>query len=255
MAPRLLLLTNQLPLVLFSNLLFSLHLFIQPWQCRATMHMTRPTTLTGLSVQGFVYPPFVKPPGSSNTLFLGGAGVRGMIINGTFVKFTVTGIYLGKEAVPFLSVKWKGKPANKLLSSVKFFQDIATGPFDKFTRVVLIVTLSGQEFVRKVAENCVNIMKANGKYGPKEEAAVHKFKEAFKGRNCPSGSSILITHTASGSATVAFSNGSFIPVKGAAVIKNKALGEAYLLSVIGRQGVSPATKRSLARRLSNMLRS
>lgn len=55
------------------------------------------------------------------------AGVRGLEIQGNFVKFTAIGVYLEDKAVPKLAVKWKGKTAEELTESVQFFREIVTG--------------------------------------------------------------------------------------------------------------------------------
>lgn len=55
------------------------------------------------------------------------AGVRGLPIEGKFVKFMVIGVYLEDNAVPALAVKWKGKTAQELADSVEFFKDVITG--------------------------------------------------------------------------------------------------------------------------------
>lgn len=55
------------------------------------------------------------------------AGVRGLEIQGNFVKFTAIGVYLEDKAVPELAVKWKGKTAEELTESVQFFREIVTG--------------------------------------------------------------------------------------------------------------------------------
>lgn len=55
------------------------------------------------------------------------AGVRGLEIQGKFVKFTAIGVYLEDNAVPSLAIKWRGKSAEELTESVEFFRDIVTG--------------------------------------------------------------------------------------------------------------------------------
>lgn len=55
------------------------------------------------------------------------AGVRGLEIEGKFVKFTAIGVYLEDDAVPLLAGKWKGKTAEELTESVEFFRDVVTG--------------------------------------------------------------------------------------------------------------------------------
>ncbi|KAG1365721.1 Chalcone-flavonone isomerase family protein [Cocos nucifera] len=129
-----------------------------------------------------------------------------------------------------------------------------TGSFEKFTRVTLILTLTGEQYSEKVAENCIAIWKAAGIYTEAEGIAIEKFKEAFKAETFGPGSSILFTNSPSGALTIAFSKDSSVPEAGCAVIENKALCEAVLESIIGEHGVSPAAKRSLALRVSELLK-
>uniref|UniRef100_A0A803LYJ5 Chalcone-flavonone isomerase family protein n=1 Tax=Chenopodium quinoa TaxID=63459 RepID=A0A803LYJ5_CHEQI len=68
-------------------------------------------TSTGVSevkVEDYVFPATVKAPGSDNSFFLAGAGndsffnnigVRGIEIQGNFVKFTAIGVYLEETAI------------------------------------------------------------------------------------------------------------------------------------------------------------
>ncbi|CAA0832052.1 Chalcone--flavonone isomerase 1 [Striga hermonthica] len=210
-------------------------------------------SVTEVRVESCVFPPAVKPPGSAKTLFLGGAGVRGMEIGGAFVKFTSIGVYLEDNAVQSLAVKWKGKGAEELTESVDFFTDIVTGPFEKFTKVTTILPLTGQQYSEKVAENCVAYWKAVGKYTDAESKAVEKFLEVFKLENFPPGASILFTQLPVGSLTISFSKDDSIPEHANAVIENKQLSEAVLESIIGRHGVSPSAKKNLALRLSELL--
>ncbi|KAL0435843.1 UNVERIFIED_CONTAM: Chalcone--flavonone isomerase [Sesamum radiatum] len=82
--------------------------------------MTAPPSVTEVQVESCVFPPEVKPPGSATTFFLGGAGVRGLEIEGKFIKFTAIGVYLEGSAVSSLAAKWKGKSAKELADSVDF---------------------------------------------------------------------------------------------------------------------------------------
>ncbi|VVB18362.1 unnamed protein product [Arabis nemorensis] len=91
-----------------------------------TWAMSLPS-VTPLQVDTFTFPPAVTSLASSKKLFLGGAGVRGLEIEGKFVIVTVIGIYLQAIAVPSLSVKWKGKNAKELTESISFFHQIITG--------------------------------------------------------------------------------------------------------------------------------
>ncbi|XP_077232927.1 chalcone--flavanone isomerase-like [Tasmannia lanceolata] len=210
--------------------------------------------VTESELESFVFSSTVKPPGSSSKLFLGGTGARGMEIQGKFIKFTAIGVYMAGEAIPFLALKWKGKTAEELTDSVDFFRDIVTGPFEKFTRVTMILPLTGEQYSEKVAENCVAAWKAIGIYTEAEGEAVEKFKQVFKEETFPPGASILFTQSPLGSLTIAFSKDSSIPEVGNAVIENKPLSEAVLESIIGRHGVSPAAKRNLAERVSEILK-
>ncbi|XP_076900581.1 chalcone--flavanone isomerase-like [Bidens hawaiensis] len=208
---------------------------------------------TGVQVESIVFPPSVKPPGATTTFFLGGAGVRGLEIQGNFVKFTGIGVYLEDNAVSSLAAKWKGKTAEELTDSVEFFRDIVTGPFEKFAQVTMILPLSGQQYAEKVSENCVAIWKSLGIYTDADAKTIDKFLEIFKDQNFPPGSSILFTISPSGSLTISFSKDGSIPEAGNVVLENDKLGEAIIESMIGKHGVSPSAKQSLASRLSDLI--
>ncbi|KAM5556218.1 chalcone--flavanone isomerase 1 [Rosa sericea] len=211
-------------------------------------------SVTGIQVEATTYPPAVKPPGSANTLFLAGAGARGLEIQGNFVKFTAIGVYLEDKAVPALAVKWKGKTAEELTESVEFFREIVTGPFEKFTQVTMILPLTGQQYSEKVSENCVAIWKKFGIYTDAEAKAIEKFTEVFKDQTFPPGASILFTQSPNGSLTIGFSKDGSIPAVGNTVIENKLLSESVLESIIGKQGVSPEARKCVATRLSKLLK-
>jgi chalcone isomerase len=212
------------------------------------------TLVTGIQIAQFVFPSSVKPPGTTSYLFLGGAGARGMEIDGKFVKFTAIGVYLEENAVAALAGKWKGKTADELADSVDFFADIAAGPFEKFTQVIMIKPLTGQQYTEKVSENCVAIWKKLGIYTEAEEKAIQKFKEVFEPEKFPPGASILFTHSPSGSLTISFSKSCCLPEDGNAVIENRKLSQAILMSIIGEHGVSPEAKLSLAKRMFDLFK-
>nr|AJR10104.1 chalcone flavanone isomerase [Scutellaria baicalensis] len=214
--------------------------------------MSASPSVTKVLVESIEFSPAAKPPGSSNTLLLGGAGVRGMEIQGNFVKFTAIGVYLEDSAVPSLAVNWKGKTAEELTESDDFFREIVSGPFEKFTKVTMILPLTGKQYSEKVAENCVAYWKAVGKYTDAESEAIDKFLQVFKDETFAPGASILFTQSPAGSLTISFSKDGSIPEQGKAVIENKQLSEAVLESIIGKHGVSPSAKQSLAARLSEL---
>ncbi|XP_043701433.1 chalcone--flavanone isomerase-like isoform X2 [Telopea speciosissima] len=209
-----------------------------------------------LQVEGVIFPGSVKPPGSTNTLFLGGAGVRGLQIQGQFIKFTAIGIYLGKEALPSLAAKWKGKTTEELISSLDFFTDIIWGEFEKFIKVTMIKTLTGQEYARSVTENYMAYWKAAaGTFTDAKSKAAEEFRDAFKDETFSPGASVFFTLSPPGSLTIAFSKvkDGPIPEAGSAVIENKQLAEAVLESIIGKHGVSPTARQSLAERIHGLL--
>ena len=76
------------------------------------------------------------------------------------------------------------------------------GPFEKFTKIAMILSLTGQQYSKKVAENCVAIWKSLGIYNDAAAKAIEKFIEVFKEQTFPPGSSVLFTQSPSGSLTV-----------------------------------------------------
>lgn len=81
-------------------------------------------------------------------------------------------------------------------------QKLVVGPFEKFTRVTMILPLTGQQYSEKVAENCIAIWKSMGIYTDLEAMAVDKFKQILKDEKFASGASILFTQFPSGSLKV-----------------------------------------------------
>nr|O22651.1 RecName: Full=Chalcone--flavanone isomerase; Short=Chalcone isomerase [Raphanus sativus]AAB87071.1 chalcone isomerase [Raphanus sativus] len=211
-------------------------------------------TAPKLQVDSVTFPPSVISPASSNTLFLGGAGVRGLEIQGKFVIFTVIGVYLDPVSVPSLSVKWEGKTTEELTESVPFFREIVIGAFEKFIKVTMKLPLTGQQYSEKVTENCVAIWKSLGIYTDSEAKAVERFLEVFKDETFPPGASILFALSPEGSLTVAFSKDDSIPETGKAVIENKLLAEAVLESIIGKNRVSPGARLRVAERLAQLMK-
>ncbi|KDP46099.1 hypothetical protein JCGZ_06610 [Jatropha curcas] len=210
------------------------------------------TSVTQIEVDTVTFSPAVKPPASNKTLFLGGAGARGLEIEGKFIKFTAIGVYLEDEAVPLLAVKWKGKSAQELNDSVQFFREIVTGPFEKFIRVTMILPLTGQQYSEKVSENCVAFWKSVGIYTDAEAKAIDRFLEVFKPEVFPPGSSILFTQLPNGSVAISFAKDGSTPEVEDALIENKLLSEAILESIIGKDGVSPEARKCVAERLAEL---
>ncbi|KAJ6804782.1 chalcone--flavonone isomerase [Iris pallida] len=214
--------------------------------------------LTKLVIAGFLFPATITSPGSSNTtLFLGGAGRRGLEMGGKFVTFTAIGVYLEEAAVPSLAHKWKRKTADQLLASNHFFRDIYKGRFEKLTKVTMVLPLTGEQYSDKLTENCIAYWKGMGTYNKAKQAAIDRLKEVLKPKTFSHGDSIVFAHSTNGSLAIGFlkNNNDSVPADsgGAAVIKSRALSEAVLESIIGKNGVSPAAKKSLAMRISALL--
>lgn len=53
--------------------------------------------------------------------------MRGLDIDGEFVKFTGIGVYLEEKAVASLIPKWKGETPAQLIESLDFYRDIIKG--------------------------------------------------------------------------------------------------------------------------------
>ncbi|GFZ14849.1 chalcone-flavanone isomerase family protein [Actinidia rufa] len=232
------------------------------------MSLSQSPLVTEVQVENYVFPPTVKPPGTTKTLFLGGAEV--WIRRASFVKYTAIGVYLEDKAIESLAVKWKGKTEEELMDSIDFFSDIVTGPFEKFTHVKMIRHLTGKEFVRKVGENCLAYWKSSGIHNAAAGEALERFTKVFEDENCPPGAAVLFTQSPHGSITVnalgatiqplddngigiSFSKDGLLPETGKAVIENKQVSETVLQTIIGKNGVSPAAKQSLAARISQFL--
>ncbi|KAF7099725.1 hypothetical protein CFC21_101325 [Triticum aestivum] len=217
---------------------------------------TFPAGITDMEVGRVVFGASATPPHSSKILFLGGAGERIGPRHGTLKLVTVIGVYLEQSAVPFLTLRWQGKPAEELARSADFFRDIVAGPFDKFTQVTLVDTLTGQEYSDKVTENCVNIWKSSEHYSVDEghgSAATSELKGIFYPASFPTGSTIFFTHSADGVLQVAFSDDTKVPEQESGRVDSRALSEAVLESIIGDNGVSPLARRSLAFRLCGLI--
>ncbi|CAN6916097.1 unnamed protein product [Brassica oleracea] len=212
--------------------------------------------VTNLQVDSVNFPPSVISPASSNPLFLGGAGVRGIdVLGDKFVIITFFGVYLDPVAVPLLSVKWKGKTTEELMESVPFFREVVTGTFEKFIKVTMRVPLPGQLYSQTVTGTFVEIWKSLGIYTDSEAKAVERFLEVFKDEKFPRGASILFALSPEGSLTIAFPKDDNIPETGKAVIENKLLAEAVLEFIIGTEAASPRTRLSVAERLSQLMNS
>ncbi|XP_030442274.1 chalcone--flavanone isomerase-like [Syzygium oleosum] len=207
-----------------------------------------------VQVESVKLPPYVKPPGSAKALFLAGAALRDVEIEGKLIKVTAIGIYLKDAALPLLAAKWSGKSTETLAESVEFFRDIITAPFEKFWWVSMILPLTGPQYTEKGAGNCVQDWHFyGGTYTDADATAVEKFREAFKDQSFRPGASILYAQTPNGPLTTTFSEDGSIPEAPNAVIENRQLGGVVLGTLIGEQGVCPQARMSVAARICALL--
>nr|QDF63008.1 chalcone isomerase [Christella parasitica] len=201
--------------------------------------------LHGLDIEGIIFEPSVQALGSSKSLVLGGAGDRGLEINGKFIKFTAIGIYVEDGIVPYLSPKLSGKCVEELCDKELLFEEVISAPFEKLVRVVFLLPLTGPQYSEKVLER----IGVQGMYKDLKDEHKQKFLEIFKAESFPPRSSLELSFTEQG-LKVAFPKGNDIPEKPVAVIEDKTFADAVLTTIIWKDGVSPAAKVSLAERLS-----
>nr|QDF63019.1 chalcone isomerase [Adiantum caudatum] len=203
--------------------------------------------LGGLEVEGIEFAPSVAALGSSKQLVLGGAGFRGLEINGNLVKFTAIGIYVDEAIIPHLSPKLHGKSVEELCENELLFEEVLAAPFEKLVRVVFLLPLTGPQYSEKVVER----MGLLPNLGLKEEST-KQFLEVFKHESFPPRTSLVCSFTEE-ALKIAFMKGDGFPKEPDAVIEDKSLACAFLASIIGKDGVSPMAKLSFAERLSRYL--
>nr|QDF58101.1 chalcone isomerase 1 [Arthropteris palisotii] len=213
-----------------------------------TAQQERQMEFNGLDIDGISFISSVVAFGSSKALVLGGAGDRGIEINGKFIKFTAIGIYVDDGIISHLSPKLGGKSVEELCDKELLFEEIVSAPFEKLVRVAFLVPLTGPQYSEKVLEQ----IGAQGMYRDLKDEHKQQFLEIFKAESFPPMSSIMFSFTKEG-LKMAFVQGNEIPEKPVAVVEDKMFADAVLASIIGKGGVSPAAKVSLAERLSKYL--
>jgi chalcone isomerase len=87
------------------------------------------SAITAIQVENLEFPAVITSPATGKSYFLGGAGERGLTIEGNFIKFTAIGVYLEDVAVASLATKWKGKSSEELLETLDFYRDIISGMY------------------------------------------------------------------------------------------------------------------------------
>ncbi|KAK9154207.1 hypothetical protein Sjap_001687 [Stephania japonica] len=207
-----------------------------------------------LVIENTVFGATTMPPGSTNALFLGGAGVWGLQIPNRFIKLTSIAIYLEQCAVPSLAVKYRGKSPDQLMDSLDFFMDIVSGEFEKLTIVTAIIALDGVQYAERVVERCTTYLNSVGEHGEAEAKALEQLLQVFKDQSFSPGASVVFTHSPNGILTVGFSEDESVPEEGVAVVENGAVAKAVLASIIGENDMSREVKKSLAVRLSELMK-
>nr|QDF63010.1 chalcone isomerase [Haplopteris amboinensis] len=200
-----------------------------------------------LDVEGIDFASSVAALGSSKELVLGGAGFRGLEINGNFVKFTAIGIYVEEGIVSHLSSKLGGKSVEELCENELLFEEVLSAPFDKLVRVVFLLPLTGPQYSEKVVERMGLLPNLKIK-----EESTKQFLEIFKPENFPPRTSLVCSFTEHG-LKIAFMKGSDFPKEPDAVIEDKHFARAFLATIIGKDGVSPMAKLSFAERVQKYL--
>jgi chalcone isomerase len=209
--------------------------------------------VSGVEVESASFPPSVKPPGTTKTLFLAGAGVRDGYREGKYMKFSAVSLYLEDDAVPWLAAKWKGKNAEELEKSDEFVNDLITGPFEKLVYVKALETIFGERWSRLQSEICRELWKSLGVYTEAENEALNKFYGAMKVETFVSGYSIFQTLSTNGTLTLSFSKDGSVPESWNTVIENKLLTENIVDVNIGKNGVTPATRKNIVARLAELI--
>eukprot|EP00252_Welwitschia_mirabilis_P017005 TRINITY_DN3780_c0_g1_i3.p1 TRINITY_DN3780_c0_g1~~TRINITY_DN3780_c0_g1_i3.p1 ORF type:complete len:210 (-),score=31.86 TRINITY_DN3780_c0_g1_i3:292-921(-) len=208
-----------------------------------------------MEIEGNFFPSTVTSPGATQDLILAGAGVRGLTIEGNFIPVTTIGVYMHREIVSNqLMPKWKGKSAEELNEDENFILEIITSSFPKMAQVSLLRSLPGPAFCAKVADNCRSVLEKAGRLGESETKAIQEFTEAFVGENLPAKGSVVFVVSPSGLGIAISREPSSMGRELQAKIGNRSLAEAVLLSIIGKDGVSPHARASVASRLSSLLK-
>ncbi|PWA68104.1 Chalcone--flavonone isomerase [Artemisia annua] len=215
--------------------------------------MAKWSSSTGIQVESAFFPPSVKPPSATNTLFLIGAGVRCVEKQGIMVNTNSVGLYVEERAIQSLAAKWKGKTAEELLDSDEFYNDIATGPFEKLIQVTMIIPIPGYGISERISQLWAPVLKANGCYTDAYVTAVDKFREILKDEHFPPGNSILFTSSPVGSLKLNLAKDGIIAEDAIMVLENEKWGQIMVEASIGKTAAFPPAKQSLASRLADFM--
>nr|5WL4_A Chain A, Engineered Chalcone Isomerase ancR3 [unidentified]5WL4_B Chain B, Engineered Chalcone Isomerase ancR3 [unidentified]5WL4_C Chain C, Engineered Chalcone Isomerase ancR3 [unidentified]5WL4_D Chain D, Engineered Chalcone Isomerase ancR3 [unidentified] len=209
--------------------------------------------VTKVTVDGIEFPPTITPPGSSKSLTLLGAGVRGIEIETIQIKVTAIGVYAEPEVIASHLQKWKGKSASELVEDDGFFKDLVQAPVEKLVKITMIKGLKGSQYGGAVEENIRDRLAALDKYSEAEEEALEEFREFFKTKSLPKGSVIFFHWPSPSTLQISFSTDGSLPEEAEATVENANVAAALLGVFLGENSVSPSTKASVAEGISALL--
>ncbi|BBN13651.1 chalcone isomerase [Marchantia polymorpha subsp. ruderalis] len=204
-------------------------------------------------VEGVQVTSTILVPGSDSELSLVGAGVRGVRLpHGVELKVTVLGIYTNLEVLNHLS-KYDGLSAEELLKDDQFLLAFLEAPVDKLARVTMLLPLTGEDYAGKSGDTTEMSLKEVNKWGEAEELALKEYREFFKQKTCPPGSTIFFAVTKSG-LEISQSFDSSIPKKAEYVVKNPVFGAGLVGTMLSVKGVSPHTRAKFGENMSTLLK-
>ncbi|KAL2623249.1 hypothetical protein R1flu_003454 [Riccia fluitans] len=190
--------------------------------------------------------------GLGKDLTLIGGGVRKVRKpNGIELKVTVLGVYADLEIVSHLS-KYRGLSAEQLLRDDEFIYAFLEAPVDIAARVAYLLPLTGADYASKSGDNTEEDLKAMNKWGEAEELALKDYREYFKTKNCPPGSSVYFTITRSG-LKISHSLDASVPKEPEFLVKSTAFGVALLGTMFSGKGVSPQLRASCGQKMASLL--
>nr|5WKR_A Chain A, Engineered Chalcone Isomerase ancCC [unidentified]5WKR_B Chain B, Engineered Chalcone Isomerase ancCC [unidentified] len=209
--------------------------------------------VTKVTVDGIEFPPTITPPGSSKSLTLLGAGVRGMEIETIQIKVTAIGVYAEPEVIASHLQKWKGKSASELVEDDGFFKDLVQAPVEKLVKITIIKGIKGSQYGGALEESIRDRLAALDKYSEAEEEALEEFREFFQTKSLPKGSVIFFHWPSPSTLQISVSTDGSLPEEAEATVENANVAAALLDVFLGENSVSPSTKASVAEGISALL--
>nr|5WL8_A Chain A, Engineered Chalcone Isomerase epR4 [synthetic construct]5WL8_B Chain B, Engineered Chalcone Isomerase epR4 [synthetic construct]5WL8_C Chain C, Engineered Chalcone Isomerase epR4 [synthetic construct]5WL8_D Chain D, Engineered Chalcone Isomerase epR4 [synthetic construct] len=209
--------------------------------------------VTKVTVDGIEFPPTITPPGSSKSLTLLGAGVRGVEIETIQIKMTAIGVYAEPEVIASHLQKWKGKSASELVEDDGFFKDLVQAPVEKLVKITIIKGFKGSQYGGALEESIRDRLAALDKYSEAEEESLEELREFFQTKSLPKGSVIFFHWPSPSTLQISVSTDGSLPEEAEATVENANVAAALLDVFLGENSVSPSTKASVAEGISALL--